>query len=724
MSQTETHHAAHFEPKPQRALSAWIQLAALASFAALAAPFFWGRVYVADDLGEFHLPVRNFYAEQLRRGESFDWMPGLYGGFYVAAEGQLGAYHPLHLLAYRWLPLGAAFDLELLASYPLMFLGMSLFLRRLVGRRDAALFGALAFTFCGFNLLHFVHPNAVAIVAHLPWLLLAIDVALSANDARRRAVAELAVGLLTASQLLLGYPQFVWFSLLAETAFVAWRLLGAPAELRRVVGLLWAQALGAMAAGIQLLPTMHALAGSVRRIPDADFANSGSLHPLNLVQLVAPYLFQTRVVGQNTHELGLYAGAVPCLLCIWLVGQRRNWQGFRPLVLGLIVCGLLALLLAAGEFGGLYRLQAWVPLANRFRFPCRAIVLVQFCMAVGAAVAIGLMLSLRAEPKTDRPARGIGPVWIAFLLSVALALVAPLIWPEYVADPLLVWCGPLLVGAAAVLISLTLRGARGAAVALVIFTALDLSCYGLSYSVCQRTADLHDFVAEISLPPDHSNLRVAAAADGTTLRTGDRMLLAGLQRIDGYAGLEPARQLDYATTPALQLAGVGWVWHTASNPSKTAQEWTRIAPTAPRARLVTQTVSSEHPDDIATLGMEVAAVEQPVALPPASPGDAQVTADAPGRITIETQAPTRQLLITTESYDSGWQAVVDDQPQPAVRVNGDFLGCVVDAGRHHVGFEFRPWSLRAGALASACGLGLLLCTCWFRVRRAPNHHHP
>ncbi len=111
MSQTETDCPAYVEPQAQRALSAWIQLAALASFAALAAPFFWGRVYVADDLGEFHLPVRNFYAEQLRRGESFDWMPGLYGGFYVAAEGQLGAYHPLHLLAYRWLPLGAAFDL-------------------------------------------------------------------------------------------------------------------------------------------------------------------------------------------------------------------------------------------------------------------------------------------------------------------------------------------------------------------------------------------------------------------------------------------------------------------------------------------------------------------------------------------------------------------------------------------------------------------------------------
>ena len=172
-----------------------------------------GRVYVADDLGEFHLPLRNFYAEQLRAGERFDWMPSLFGGFYVTGEGQLGGYHPLHGLLYRWLPLGAAFDLELLASYPLLFGGMFLFLRRWLQRSDAALFGSLAFTFCGFNLLHFVHPNAVAIVAHLPWMLLAIELSLTEPTGPRRAVAELGLGLLVASQLLLGYPQYVWLTL-------------------------------------------------------------------------------------------------------------------------------------------------------------------------------------------------------------------------------------------------------------------------------------------------------------------------------------------------------------------------------------------------------------------------------------------------------------------------------------------------------------------------------
>ena len=143
-----------------------------------------GRVYVADDLGEFHLPLRNFYAEQLARGEPFDWMPSLYGGFYVAAEGQLGALSSAAPAAVslaaagRGVRPGAVGQLSAACSPACIC-----FVRRLVGRRDAALFGALVFTFCGFNLLHFVHPNAVAIVAHIPWLLLAIDVALSTDSA-------------------------------------------------------------------------------------------------------------------------------------------------------------------------------------------------------------------------------------------------------------------------------------------------------------------------------------------------------------------------------------------------------------------------------------------------------------------------------------------------------------------------------------------------------------
>jgi hypothetical protein len=700
----------------ERRRAASFLLIAIVTFAVLATPFFLGRVYVADDLGQFHLPIRDFYARQLARGEPFDWMPGLYGGFQVAAEGQLGAYHPWHWALYRFLPLGAAFDVELLASYPFLFAGTYLLLRRLAGRRDAALLGALAFTFGGFNLLHFVHPNAIAVVAHLPWLLWAIDVALVEGDPRRRAAAVLGVGLLTASQLLLGYPQYVWFSLVAEVALVGWRVSAEKATLGRVASLGSAVAAGGLIGAVQWLPTWRLLEDSTRQTADAAFTNAGSLHPLNLVQLVAPYLFQTRVVGQNTHELGLYIGAVPIVLCAWLFARRSRWGKFRPLVIALALFAIFALVLAAGEFGGLYRLQRWLPVVGQFRFPCRAIVLVQLAAAGLTAVAAAILFERRLEENGNRSEVGYRPLWIVVAASVALAVAGPLAWPEFVARPILVWSGPLLIAAAAGWIALAERGTRGAALMLAVLTAVDLGVYGMSYSVLGRTTELRDYVASIQRPPGAANARVAAIDEPHGPRVGDRMLLAGLERADGYAGLEPKKRLDYRQPRSLQLAGVAWVLRT--NPLDPSQsEWVANASFAPRARLLAR-VNETLTADEGPPNWQTGSAEPHVVLPRSTPGLARAVIDRPGEITIVTDSPARQVLATTESFDSGWSVAVDERPGEIVRVDGDFLGCVVEAGKHRVTFEFRPRYRDRGVLLSACGLGLLMLTVCVPLVRA------
>ncbi len=735
-------HLPHREPRlspalAERKLAAAIQLAAIGVFALLAAPFLLGRVYVADDLGEFHLPLRNFYAQQLAAGEPFDWMSELFGGFDVGAEGQLGAYHPWHLALYRWLPLGAAFDVELLASYPFAFVGMFLFLRRALGRRDAASLGALAFTFCGFNLLHFVHPNAIAIVAHLPWLLWAIGIALTTSDRRHEAAAEAAVALLTASQLLLGYPQYVWFSLLAETGYVLWHLAAQRTSRGRAGLVVLAISLGVAIGALQWIPTWHALATSVRQSPDAAFANSGSLHPLNLVQLLAPYLFATRVVGQNTHELGLYLGAVPLVLCVWLAAEWRGWRRREltcaadglsstthaeralPLVRPLAIGGAMALLLAAGQYGGLYRVQLLLPIVNRFRFPCRAIVLVEFVVAALAAIGFALVSersrSVADVDDDDRPNRALN---FTMLASVAVAVVGPLAWPQYVAAWPLVWIGPVLIAAAATLVKLAASGKQWALIALVVLAAIDLGSYGLSYAVLGRTADLNTYVADSSRPPGTPRVRVAAGGDRAGHRTGDRMLLAGVTRIDGYAGLEPAKRLDYHDLASVQLAGANWLWNRGDDIAED-RRWAPVEPTAPRARLVARAVSPDGVAAIPGLESDTVTCEPPVELPvdASAEATAHVVVDRPGRIAVDVSTHSRRVLVTTESFDAGWQATADGRGRPVVRVDGDFLGCLVEPGDSRLELVFRPpWRL-AGAIVSACGLQLLVCLVWLRTRR-------
>ncbi len=698
-----------------RKLALATALAAGACLLGLALPALFGHVYVADDLGEFHLPLRAFYAQQLERGEAFDWLPGLYGGFYVTGEGQVGGYHPWHRLLYGRLPLAAAFNLELLLSYPLLLAGSYCLLSRLIGRRDAAMFGALVFAFGGFSLLHFVHPNAVTIVAHLPWLLLAIDVALRSTSRGASALANAAVSLLLASQLLLGYPQYVWYTLLAAAAYVVWCVVVERVSFARVALLGWVATLAPLIAGVQLVPTFDALSGSVRQTADPTFAASGSLHPLNLVQWVAPYLFATRVVGQNTHELGLYVGAVPFLLCVRLFTQRSHWGRCRPLVVGLAVCGVAALLLAFGQHGGIYQLQAWLPVVSRFRFPCRAIVLVQACLAGGAAVGLALLLSTRIQRGVDNSgptatsSAGSAALGGVVVLSVALALAAPWIWPEFVASPGLVWIGPVLLSVGAFCILAAERGARWAPAALVVLTAVDLVAYGASYAMLGRTMPLEKFVARSPRPPVSGMFRVATAPLGDGLRVGDRMLLAGQHRVDGYAGLEPAKRLDYGNPAVLRLAGTQWLWQPAGAQSDAEAVWTAIVDTAPRVRLVSQTAPAEQLASPESLGLSRAVLEPAQSLDASAVGVARVADDRPGRLTIDVAGHGRQVLVATESFHEGWQATQDGRPIPVVRVNGDFLGAVVERpGR--VEFAFLPSSLWMGNIATWCGLSLWVLT--------------
>ncbi|HUT88773.1 MAG TPA: hypothetical protein VMY37_04710, partial [Thermoguttaceae bacterium] len=544
-------------------LFAWTLLAAVALLAVLAAPCVFGYVYTHDDLGAFHLPLRAFYAEQLSRGEPFDWTPQLFCGFYLTGEGQAGTYHPLHLLLYRVLPLGAAWAAELLAGYVFMLAGTYLFLGRLLGRRDAAMFGSLAFTFSGFNLLHFVHPNAIAVVAHIPWLLWMIDVMLVEPSRYRVAAAQVGIALLTGSEMLLGYPQYVWFSLLAEAAYGLSVLAGSRYAANRYAarddraGDAWhapraihpvtpwsrlaiAKLTGVMLGGVQLLPTLDWLGHSVRRSVDAAFASAGSLHPLNLVQLVAPYLFTHRVVGQNTHELGVYVGAVPLMLIVWLVICRRQWGSLRRPVVAALGFGAIALLLALGKYGPIYGLQRLLPIVGGFRFPCRYTLLAALCVAVASAVALAL-LARQQERREKTPWRRLRPAGVVVLLSLAVAIAGMLLRSRpFIAGTPAILAGPLLIGSAAVLLALSARGNRAALVGLVLFCAADLGYYGTSYAAYPHAERIEAYVAKTKTPPAPPDGRVLADAPRfgqSGLHTSNQMTLCGWHRADGYAAL-------------------------------------------------------------------------------------------------------------------------------------------------------------------------------------------
>jgi hypothetical protein len=691
---------------------------AIALLAWLAWPILSGRIYVADDLGEFHLPMRAFYTNQLDRSEPFDWCPDLYCGFYLTGEGQVGGYHPLHLLLYRTLPLSLAFGLECWLSYPLMLVGMYLFLRRWQLPREAALFGATAFTFGGFNLLHFVHPNAIAMVAHVPWMLWAIDVCLRSVNARQRRYGFVCIALLTGSQLLLGYPQYAFYSALISGAYACWlaRTIG-PGRIKSLAAVVGAALIGCLIGGVQLLPTFEALGQSVRQERMAGFAAQGSFQPLNVVQLIEPYLFASRVVGQNTHELTIYAGVVPLVLAFGAFLIVPNNRMTRRLQLASLTVAALALLWSFGEFGPFAWLQQDLPYVNRFRFPCRAICVFQFAIAVLAAVGF-IQLGQVGSNRLD--SRKLAWLWALPLFSVLIAAVGYFVWQPPLASPALVVAGPILVALAVLLVLLSARGVRGALVSLILLGGVDLGIYGLSTHELQTTSTLSEFVDRTSAPPAAPTTRVALENGEPTqtaevaTRVGDRILLKGWPRVDGYAGLEPRRRLDYSQPKVLQIAGTGW------HLSEANDNWVQLTNPCPGAWLVSKAIFSTSPSkDVLELDPSSAAlVDEPINLPVSQPGRVALKIDSPGRLDLQTDAPADQLLIINESFHPGWNAKIDSNTSQTVRVNGDFLGIVVPAGTHEIALNFQPESLRYGRLASCFGLGLIVATFLWPLRAA------
>jgi hypothetical protein len=100
---------------------------------------------------------------------------------------------------------------------------------------------------------------------------------------------------------------------------------------------------------------------------------------------------------------------------------------------------------------------------------------------------------------------------------------------------------------------------------------------------------------------------------------------------------------------------------------------------------------------------------EPAPTPSSGTTQARITQNLPCDIRIATDAPTNGYLVLTDNYYPGWNAQVDDLPQPLYRADYAFRAVRVPAGRHAVRFIYSPSSFWLCAWISgtlwACWLG-------------------
>jgi hypothetical protein len=658
----------------------WLILACSAALLApLVRPLLHRQVFAYNDLVWFHLPMRYLYQQALHAHDTVLWTPAIFSGFYLLGEGQTGLFHPWHQLLYRALPLATAFDLELIANYVAAFAGMWWLLRRLRLGHPAALCGAMVFAFSGFSLLHYHHLNMVAVVAHLPWLLAAADLVIAGERRNERRFGFAALAVLLASAFLLGFPQAVWWNAIALGAFALLRA-GETGRWRQLVPCAGAVAIGILLGGVQIVPTADAAAHSMRAGGSREFALTFSLHPYNLAQLWSPYLFREGAYSGFEHlwfhEFGIYSGAILPVALAW-VWIRRAAIGRRALIAGATGFAVMSLVLALGRYGGLAWLLTHVPVLDSLRAPARYVVLAQVALAILAAFMVEDLLAI-ADGRREAPSGVLPALWI----PAALALVTAVgIQANVLPEPFLAAAtargaaeGVAIVAGVTLLVWLAGRPHRWALGALVVVTAADLGGYGLGFVFREPPRTIPSLIRAVPPAPGPIEDRYAAAPDAGPYRS-NLLVMRGYRLTNGYVGLFPASERPFDDEMTRRLSGTRWLFTHGGD-----------------RRLVEGSVARARLLDLA--GRDAS-------------GTVRVVVDRPGHVVVHVEAPDARTLALTERFHHGWSATVDGAPQATTRVEGDFLGAVINTGAHRVELRFTPRSFRDGAIVSAAGALLL-----------------
>ncbi len=109
------------------------------------------------------------------------------------------------------------------------------------------------------------------------------------------------------------------------------------------------------------------------------------------------------------------------------------------------------------------------------------------------------------------------------------------------------------------------------------------------------------------------------------------------------------------------------------------------------------------------------AVEAPAA---AAPETVRIERYEPARIDITVQAAAPALLVLSDLFYPGWEAMVDGRPAEILRANYVMRAVAITEGAHEVRFLYRPASFRSGVAVSAAGcLAVALLISWRLWRR-------
>lgn len=394
-----------------------------------------GRMIDAPDITNYFLWLHQYARDTIASGHVPLWNPYNFAGTPFAANPSLTVFYPPTWLSLL-VPVLEMHRLVIIAHSLLAGACLHLYLRKLGLSRWAVTFACLPWMFGSYFMAHAVvgHLPRIFTMAWLPLVLYLYERSYEGDRLRFCFWTGFALG----AQVLAGEPQNTLYTVLLLVGYGFVRAAGArPLTGRPIVGRIihWGGdmtlilSVAALTSAVQLLPTMELLRESERSANTFEFATTLSYPPRSLVGFLIPWSSTTPWIGEArtgnafanlNWELAGYVGILTLILAGLSFTAPRT-----PALLSARLFLFVGLLLMLGHHTPVYSwLFRWLPGISAFRIPARAILLVQWSLAVMSAYGFEWLFA----SGSNRWRAGRWRVWAGLaVLVLSASLIGPVL---------------------------------------------------------------------------------------------------------------------------------------------------------------------------------------------------------------------------------------------------------------------------------------------------------
>ena len=716
-------------------------------------PVFLGKTFAGTDIASFFYPFKVTASEMYRTGQIHLWDPYIFAGMPTGAEIQTGLFYPLNLLfaalsVFRAIVHFIAFHMFLTALF------MFLYLRQIGLSRAASLFGALAFAYNGFSLMHVDQLSMLSVCTWLPLILLFIEKASKEKGFLYPTLAGMAMGL----QFLGGHVQMSAITCIVCAFYVGFKLLKPILSKDKIASARIATIgisillIGIALASVALIPFLESYSLSLRS--GDDYEASSAIHA-SLGELQTFIVPELREKGSAIRWFGgtgeTYAGVVPIFLALFAAIYVRG-EFF-------LFYAALAAFSFFASFGSAfplhYILYHLVPFYGALQIPIRFMFPFMFSISSLAAMAIDRIAKQADE--ASKYTRGLlifGSLVLCLYLVVVLTSGGRSFLIEATEGGI---TAPLrfLAVFGAFASSLYLFSSSKLprwifAAALIIITLFDLLSFGTRYfkigdesTVSAKPAffnfleqDRGIYRVSISLQDFPPNLPIVCKFQSISgyspiiLKDFIRYVIFDATKSPDLSRVETGARLYVPAANDTVMKGLLNVKYNVYPLEKDGMYYIGVAPLKnyyPRAFLVSQyeivpnrqeilpKLAEEGFDPRRVMYLENSEDLSGYAFGSTGEGYADVLNFSPDKIDVMTRSGADMLLYLSEIYYPGWKAYVDGVQTDIYRANYLFRSIPLKAGEHFVSLIYDPLSFKLGKYISLFSLAICIGLIGFGV---------